>query len=69
MSKSVDRMRVSLAKLKAHQCKWPVDENRKVVGGFLFCGCAQKAGSIYCEQHYAVAYPSQPPRISFGPRR
>jgi len=69
VSLSVDRMRVTLAKLKAHQCKWPVHENPKVVGRFLFCGCAQKAGSNYCEKHYAVAYSSEPHRINLGPRR
>ena len=56
MTKSVDRQRISLVKLKPHQCKWPVHENRKVVGRFLFCGCPQIAGSNYCEEHHAAAY-------------
>jgi hypothetical protein len=29
VTKSVDRQRISLVKLKPHQCKWPVHENRK----------------------------------------
>lgn len=56
MSKSTDRQRVSLVRLKPHQCKWPVHENWKVVGRFLFCGCPQIAGSTYCEEHHAAAY-------------
>lgn len=41
-------------------CKWPVAEQRGVLGGFLCCGCRSLHGDVYCAKHRAMS--AAPPR-------
>lgn len=37
---------VALEHLEPHRCKWPIGDHP-----ILFCGCAARAGSPYCDTH------------------
>jgi GcrA cell cycle regulator len=47
---------VPLVDLRAGCCKWPVAEDRSVIGGFLFCAAATLPERPYCATHAALAY-------------
>ena len=36
--------------LRQDECKWPVSQDAKALGGFLFCG-RQTNGHSYCTKH------------------
>jgi GcrA cell cycle regulator len=61
---AVRRFRITLPELERHQCKWPVEENRRVVGGFLFCGHRRMGEGPYCDKHARLAYTSQAARAA-----
>jgi hypothetical protein len=42
-------------------CKWPVEADPDVIGGFLSCGRATTAYDVYCSEHRAVANPTARP--------
>ncbi len=48
---------MSLEKLGAHNCKWPVGDPQKT--GFGFCGRYKAADDTYCDDHARVAYQPQ----------
>lgn len=48
--------RVPLYKLRQCDCKWPVEEVKRAVGGFLFCAQMIQPGSVYCPEHHEHAY-------------
>ena len=39
-----------LVGLKQDECKWPVSQDAKALGGYLFCGRETKSHS-YCTKH------------------
>jgi hypothetical protein len=45
---------VPLVYLSRDMCRFPVEENAKAVGGYLFCGRPTAAGEVYCREHLAV---------------
>lgn len=49
-------LRVPLGQLYNCECRWPVEEAPRVVGGHLFCGRLTRLGEVYCRQHMARAY-------------
>jgi hypothetical protein len=46
---------VALIDLAAHQCRYPVREDRSVPGGHRFCAQAVQPGQVYCAHHHSVA--------------
>lgn len=48
-----------LEDLEDRECRWPLAPDHE--GVMLFCGCAQKPDSRYCEGHHARAYRAGPP--------
>ena len=44
---------LTLVGLKQGECKWPVSQDAKVIGGYLFCG-RQTNGQSYCTKHQMV---------------
>ncbi len=59
-----------LEDLNYGECKWPTGDPADK--NFGFCGCAVKPGSVYCEEHHAIAYKAAPPPkpyTSFRPGR
>jgi hypothetical protein len=51
---AMDREPKPLLMLKAGECKYALGPwDRKVIGGYLFCGAASPAGLSYCPAHQA----------------
>lgn len=48
---------VPLYMLGHNQCKFPVEENRKVAGHFLFCAAPTRPGERYCPHHSQLSAP------------
>lgn len=42
---------VPLYRLEKNQCKFPVHEDRKIIGHFLFCAASTAPGEVYCLTH------------------
>lgn len=61
--------KITLPELKPHQCKFPVEENHAVIGGFLFCGHRRIGDSSYCERHFRIAYTSAAARSAIVAKR
>ena len=55
---------VTLMKLTAHTCRWPLSDPKTT--GFMFCGAQPIDGSPYCPRHYRIAY--QPAARNFHRR-
>lgn len=49
---------VPMGNLGANQCRWPVEEDRNVTGGHLFCG-RRTDGDSYCAEHRKLAHPGK----------
>lgn len=47
---------VPLYMLEPHQCKFPVHEDWKIPGHFLFCAAPTRLGERYCPIHSGDAY-------------
>jgi hypothetical protein len=47
---------VPLIELGYCQCKWPVADAPKAVGGHLFCAAATEPARPYCRQHHDIAF-------------
>lgn len=60
-----DRVRVTLADLEQHHCRWPVGDPKEA--GFGFCGLSRVLGAPYCADHMRRA--TEPPRVKAGPVR
>jgi len=45
-----DMRRVPLLDLRRAWCKWPIDEDKAVIGHFIFCG-RDTGGPSYCNEH------------------
>jgi hypothetical protein len=48
---------VPLMELRKDECRWPVTQDRSVIGGFLFCGRPTAFGEVYCPPHRKMAAP------------
>jgi hypothetical protein len=54
-----------LMDLSNHECKYPLKEDREVVGHFYFCAEAKSSESPYCDKHAKTcATPPSHRRIS-----
>lgn len=60
---------VSMMELTEKTCRWPIGEVEDKAN-FHFCGCEPKRGSVYCAEHYKLAYntTSTPAPVNIGPR-
>lgn len=47
---------LTLMQLRPNQCKWPVVEDRGVVGCYLFCGEPTRPDERYCLEHKKRAH-------------
>ncbi len=50
-----DYMGVSLLDLTPLCCRWPLNDPPRGEE-FLFCGSPKRDGSVYCDEHHALAY-------------
>jgi hypothetical protein len=57
-----DADHVPLYLLQPRQCKFPVAEDRKIPGHFLFCAAPTRPGQNYCNKHHLDSLPSQDAR-------
>lgn len=54
---------VSLTALAKDECKWPIDEDTKVVGLHRFCGRITGLGESYCDYHSRRAWSARQPLL------
>ncbi|UVC10517.1 hypothetical protein IHQ71_07960 [Rhizobium sp. TH2] len=45
----------SLTQIRARQCRWPVLEDQKQIGHFLFCCLPTDGAAVYCTTHHKLA--------------